>query len=63
MILSTVDKNDFAIVVNGSELRENTLITALRSVKVPVNPGGSHLSTTIFVMQRLREKTFKVKRL
>ena len=34
----------------------NTLITALRSLKVPVNPGGPYLSTTIFEMQRLRKK-------
>ena len=36
----------------------NTLITALRSLKVPVNPGGPYLSTTIFEMQRLRKKNF-----
>ena len=64
MILWTVDDNDFIIVVNGSEMGVNTLITALRSLKVPVNPGGPYLSTTIFEMQRLRKKkTFKVKRL
>ena len=64
MILSTVDKNDFGhCKLNGSKLGGNALITTLCSVKVPVNPGRPYLSTTIFVMQRLREKTCKVKRL
>ena len=58
MILLTADNNDFIIVVSGSELGENTLITGLRSLKVPVNPGGPYLSTTIFVMQGLKEKNF-----
>ena len=71
MILWTVDKNEFGhCSLNGSELGENKIVTALRSVKVPVYPGGPYLSTKIFVMQRLREKTlrlrgceFKVKKL
>ena len=39
------------------------ILTTLRSGEDPVNPGRLYLSTTIFVMQRLRENTFKVKRL